>query len=100
MRANRIFVTIKSFKHKGLRKFFESGSKANIRAGQTKKIELILDRLDAATEIRDMNFPGSDFHPLKGDLKGFYSVHVNGNWTIIFRFGNGEASDVDLIDYH
>lgn len=53
-----------------------------------------------ALEVKDMNFPGSDFHPLKGDLKGCYSVHVNGNWTIIFRFEKGEANDVDLIDYH
>ena len=51
-------------------------------------------------EVKDMNFPGSNFHPLKGDLKDFYSVHVNGNWTIIFRFENGEANSVDLIDYH
>jgi proteic killer suppression protein len=48
----------------------------------------------------DMKFPGSDFHPLKGKLRGYYSVHVNGNWTIIFRFDNGKASDVDLVDYH
>ena len=65
-----------------------------------KKIELILDRLDGAVEPKDMNFPGSDFHSLKGSLKGFYSVHVNGNWTIIFRLENGDVFDVDLIDYH
>ena len=59
-----------------------------------------MDRLNAATEPKDMNAPGYDFHPLKGHLKKFYSVHVNGNWTIIFRFENGEANDVDLIDYH
>lgn len=47
-----------------------------------------------------MNFPGSDFHPLKGNLKKFYSVHVNGNWVVIFRFENGEAMNVDLVDYH
>lgn len=91
---------IKTFKHKGLKKFFDSGSKAGIQAAHAKRIELILDRLDAAMEAKDMNFPGSDFHPLKGELKGFFSIHVNGNWTIIFRFANGEASDVDLIDYH
>jgi proteic killer suppression protein len=91
---------IKTFKHKGLKKFFDSGSKAGIQAAHAKRIELILDRLDAAVEAKDMNFPGSDFHPLKGGLKGFFSIHVNGNWTIIFRFANGEASDVDLIDYH
>ena len=93
-------MTIKNFKHKGLRKFFEDGEKSGIQPAHAKKIERLLDRLDAAVEMRDMNFPGSDFHPLSGDLKGFYSVHVNGNWTIIFRFSNGEATDVDLTDYH
>jgi len=93
-------MAIKTFKHKGLQKFFESGSKAGIQAVHANKIVRILDRLNAATEPKDMNAPGYDFHPLKGNLKKFYSVHVNGNWTIIFRFENGEANDVDLIDYH
>jgi proteic killer suppression protein len=93
-------MTIKTFKHKGMKKFFDSGSKAGIYASHAKRIGLILDLLDAVLDVKDMNFPGSDFHPLKGKLKGFYSVHVNGNWTIIFRFENGEASDVDLVDYH
>ena len=73
---------------------------AQVIAAHANKIGRILDRLNAATEPKDMNAPGYDFHPLKGHLKKFYSVHVNGNWTIIFRFENGEANDVDLIDYH
>lgn len=93
-------MTIKNFKHKGLEKFFETGVKKGIQAAHVKKIARILDRLDAAVEVKDMNFPGSDFHPLSGDLKGFYSVHINGNWTVIFRFSEGEALDVDLVDYH
>lgn len=93
-------MVIKTFKHKGLKKFFDTGIKAGINAAHAKKIEYILDRLNAATEAKDMNFPGSNFHALKRELIGFYSVHVNGNWTIIFRFENGEAKDVDLIDYH
>lgn len=93
-------MVIKTFKHKSLKKFFETGSKAGIQAAHAKRIKLILDLLNSALEAKDMNFPGSNFHPLKGDLKGFYSVHVNGNWTIIFRFENGKANDVDLIDYH
>lgn len=93
-------MAIKAFRSKGLKKFFETGSKTGIQAAHAKKIALILDRLDAAVTVKDMNFPGSNFHQLKGDLKEFYSIHVNGNWTIIFRFENGEASDVDLIDYH
>jgi proteic killer suppression protein len=100
IKENENLVTIRTFKHKGLRKFFESGSKSGIQAAHAKRIKLILDLLNAAAEAKDMNFPGSDFHPLKGELKGFYSVHVNGNWTIIFRFENGEAKDVNLVDYH
>jgi toxin HigB-1 len=93
-------VAIKTFRHKGLKRFFETGSKSGIQTAHSSKIERILDRLNNAAEVKDMNAPGYDFHPLKGVLKDFYSVHVNGNWTIIFRFENGEASDVDLIDYH
>lgn len=93
-------MAIRSFKHKGLKNFFEFGSKAGILVAHASKIERILDRLNAATQTQDMNAPGYDFHPLIGKLKGFYSVHVNGNWTIIFRFENGDASNVDLVDYH
>ncbi len=100
MVLNENAVTIKTFKHKGLKKLFEFGSKAGVQASHVKKIQLILDLLNAALEAKDMNFPGSDFHQLRGSFKGFYSVHVNGNWTIIFRFENGEAIDVNLIDYH
>lgn len=93
-------MTIKNFRHKGLKKFFESGTRGGIQAAHENKIRRILDRLNATAEVKDMNAPGYDFHSLKGDLVGFYSVHVNGNWTIIFEFENGEAKNVDLIDYH
>ena len=93
-------MAIKSFKHKGLKKLFESGNKSGVQAVHASRMARILDRLHAASEAKDMNAPGYDFHPLKRDLKGFYSVHVNGNWTIIFRFENGDATSVDLIDYH
>ena len=93
-------MSTKSFKHKGLKKLFYSGVKAGIQNSLSKKIEIILDLLDAAQKAHDMNFPGSNFHSLKGNLKGFFSVHVNGNWTIIFRFEKGDAHDVNLIDYH
>ena len=99
MKGNVIFVTIETFKHKGLKKnvFWEQGW---IQAAHADRIGLILDMLNGALEVKDMNFPGSDFHSLKGGLKDFYSIHVNGNWTIIFRFEKGEAHDVNLIDYH
>lgn len=93
-------MPIKTFEHKGLKKFFEFGSKAGIQSAHSKRIERILDRLHSATDIQDMNAPGYDLHPLKGALKGFYSVQVNGNWRIIFCFENGEASNVNLVDYH
>ncbi len=64
------------------------------------KIKRILARLDEATNIKHMALPGFKLHPLKGDLKGFLAVWVSGNWRIIFRFENGNAYDVDLIDYH
>ena len=93
-------MPIKSFKHKGLKNFFESGSKSGIQPAHANKIRRMLDRLNSATEVRDMDAPGYDFHPLKGDLAGFYSIHVNGNWTIIFQFEKDYASNVDLVDYH
>lgn len=90
-------MTTRNFRHKGLKKFFESGTRVGIQAAHENKIRRILDRLNAAAEVKDMNAPGYDFHSLKGDRVGFY---VNGNWTIIFEFENGEAKNVDLIDYH
>lgn len=93
-------MVIRTFKDKGLKKFFDNGSKSGIQPALASKIELILDRLDAAANPKDMNFPGSNFHQLKCNLKKFYSVHMNGNWVIIFRFEKGEAMDVDLVDYH
>jgi proteic killer suppression protein len=93
-------VAIKTFKHKGLKKLFETGSKAGVNASHASRINLILDLLNAALEAKDMNFPGSNFHPLKGDRKGTYSVHVNDNWTITFRLEKGEAKEVNLEDYH
>jgi proteic killer suppression protein len=93
-------MVIASFKNKKLKKFFENGDRSGIQPSLVSKIELILDRLDASTHLKDMNFPGSDFHHLKGELKDYYSVHVNGNWCIIYRFIEGEALNVDLVDYH
>lgn len=90
---------IRSFRHKGLKRLYEKGDRSKINAQQANKIELILTVLDAATSPEDLNVPGFGFHSLKGDLKGFYSVWVNGNWRIIFRFDD-EPEDVDLTDYH
>lgn len=91
---------IKSFWHKGLQKFFFDGTKRGIQPKYAEKLADVLDLLDATSEIKDMNFPGSDLHPLKGDLRGFCSVKVSGNWRVIFRFEKGNVFDVDYVDYH
>jgi len=91
---------IKSFRHKGLENFFYDGSKKGIQPKHAQKLSDILDRLDAATIVEDMSFPGADLHPLKGDLKGNWAVRVSGNWRIIFMFHDGNAFVVDYADYH
>lgn len=91
---------IKSFKHKGLEDFFYSGSRKGIKPEHASRLERILDRLDAAGDIKDMNYPGSFLHPLAGDKKGFYSVKVSGNWRVVFKFAEGDAYIVDYDDYH
>jgi proteic killer suppression protein len=89
-----------SFRHKGLRHFYEAGSKAGIQGQQANRLRLILARLDASREPRDMNLPGLRLHPMSGDLAGFWSVSVSGNWRVIFRFDGQDACDVDYLDYH
>ncbi len=91
---------IRRFRHKGLRLLYDKGDRRRVRADQAEKIERILARLDEASEPSNMNLPGYRLHPLRGDLNGFWAVTVSGNWRIIFRFEDGHASDVDLIDYH
>ena len=91
---------IKSFRHKGLETFFYTGSKKGIRPEHTNRLERILDRLNAASNIKDMNYPGSNLHQLSGDKKGQYAVKVSGNWRVFFEFIEGEAYVVDYDDYH
>jgi len=91
---------IKSFKHKGLEDFFYSGKKRGINPEHANKLENILDRLNAASEIRDMNYPGSNLHKLTGDKKGQYTVKVSGNWRLFFEFIDGDAYIVNYADYH
>ena len=91
---------IKSFKHKGLEDFFYTGKKKGIRPEQANRLERILDRLNAANDIKDMNYPGSFLHQLKGDKAGQFSVRVSGNWRVFFKFENGDAYIVNYGDYH
>jgi len=91
---------IRSFKHRGLRMLYENEDARGIRPDLRDKVEDILGRLDVATSPEAMDLPGYRLHSLKGDLSGFWSVTVRANWRIIFRFGGGDAFDVELIDYH
>jgi proteic killer suppression protein len=91
---------IKNFKHKGLREFFFNGDTRGVAVDHIKKLRLILTKLNAMTTLADMNYPGSGFHHLKGELKGFSAVSVSGNWRIIFRFHEEQVFDVDYLDYH
>lgn len=92
---------IKSFNHKGLQAFFETGKKAGIRPDHAPKLGRLLSRLNESTSASDMNLPGWGLHPLQGrDLKGHYSVWVNGNWRMTFTFEGADAVLVDYQDYH
>ncbi|MBI2539187.1 MAG: type II toxin-antitoxin system RelE/ParE family toxin [Deltaproteobacteria bacterium] len=91
---------IQSFRHKGLQRLFVDGERKGVRPDLIEKIENILAVLSRARVPYDMNLPGFRLHPLKGDLKGFWSVTVRANWRIVFRFQDGDVWDVDLIDYH
>ena len=91
---------IKSFKHKGLEDFFNTGKKKGIRPEHAKKLERILDRLNAANEVKDMNYPGSGLHKLSGNKQGQYAVKVSGNWRLFFEFVKGDVYVVDYDDYH
>ncbi len=91
---------IKSFEHKGLKLFFETGRKAGIQPHHAAKLARQLARLNAARGPDDMNLPGWRLHPLVGDLAGHFSVTVSGNWRLTFRFESEHAVLVDYQDYH
>ena len=91
---------IERFRHKGLKRLFQQGDAKGVSPELIEKLENILFVLNRARRPEDMNLPGFGLHRLKGDLKGFWSVTVRANWRVIFRFEEGDAHDVDLIDYH
>lgn len=91
---------IQSFKHKGLKRLYEKGDVSLIRPDLVNVVSDILTLIDTAATVQALNLPGYRLHPLKGDLKGFWSMTVRANWRIIFRFEDGDAYDVELIDYH
>ena len=91
---------IRSFRDKRLRRLFEYGETKGLQAAHIQKVENILAVLNRARKPQDMDLPGFRLHRLKGELKDFWSVIVRANWRVIFRFEEGDAYDVDLIDYH
>jgi toxin HigB-1 len=88
------------FRHKGLAKFFATGSRSGIRPAHAGRLKLILATLNAATSPGDMALPGLKLHPLKGDLKGRWAVEVSGNWRVTFAFVGTDADELDYEDYH
>ena len=91
---------IQSFRHKGLRRFYEVGSVSGIQPKHAKRLRMLLAALDSSQTIDDMNVPGFRLHPLKGADKGRWSVWVNGNWRLTFEFRDGQAYVLDYEDYH
>lgn len=91
---------IQSFRHKGLRRFYESGSAAGVQPHHPKRLRMLLTALDTAQSIEDMDIPGFRLHQLKGEERGRWSVWVNGNWRVTFEFKDGHAYVLDYEDYH
>ena len=91
---------VRSIRHKGLKRLYEEDDPRGVVAEHAAKLRDILVRLDAAGTAADMDLPGFRLHPLKGALRGFWAVTVRANWRVIFRFVDGDALDVDYVDYH
>jgi len=91
---------IKSFKHKGLEKFYEKGSTKGIQPNHARKLRMQLIALDTAQSIEDMDIPGYRLHQLKGERKGYWSITVNANWRLTFEFVDGNVHILNYEDYH
>ena len=95
-----LLEVIRSFRHAGVERFFRTGSKAGIQPAHARKLENQLGTLNRASQPKDMDVPGWQLHPLKGDMDGHWAVSVSGNWRLTFRFDEGDAEVVDYVDYH
>jgi proteic killer suppression protein len=91
---------IRNIRHKGLATLYQDDETRGVHQAHVKRLRQILALLDSATTLADMDAPGLRLHPLRGDLQDFYSLTVSGDWRVIFRFENGDALDVDYLDYH
>jgi proteic killer suppression protein len=95
-----IILMVGTFRHKGLKRLFEKDQLSGVRADQAARIRDVLAHLDRAQLPADLDLPGYRLHTLKGSLKGYWSITASGNWRIVFRFEDGNAFNVDLVDYH
>lgn len=91
---------IQSFRHKGLKRLYEDDDPRGVHAEHLPKLRNILARMDAAVTVDDMNLPGFRLHRLQGQLQGLWSIVVRANWRVVFRFSDGEAFEIDYLDYH
>jgi proteic killer suppression protein len=91
---------IKSFKHKGFERLFTKGSTSGVQGDYAPRITLILDAIDAAEQVNELDLPDFRLHRLKGDKRNLWSLRVSANWRITFEFENGDAHILDLEDYH
>jgi proteic killer suppression protein len=94
------WLVIRSFRHRGIERFFQTGSKAGIQPRHATRLRILLTTLNLASSPLDMNREGWDWHPLKGELKEHWAVSVSGNWRLTFAFERGDAILVDYQDYH
>lgn len=91
---------IRSFKHKGLKLFFETGVASGVSGNHTDRLHVILTRLNASHSPEDMRLPGLRLHKLKGNFRDYYAVYVSGNWRVTFKFTGDNVIEVDYLDYH
>lgn len=91
---------IQSFRHKGLRRLFETGNASGVQAAHAKRLRMQLAALDTANTVDDMDIPGFRLHPLKGELLGRWAITVSGSWRVTFEFRDGNAHVLDYEDYH
>jgi proteic killer suppression protein len=91
---------IRRFKHRDLKRLYEDDDRRGLNPEHVAKIARVLAQLKRTTQPGDMDIPGFNLHPLKGDLVGYWSVTIRANWRVIFRLEDGDVTDVDLVDYH
>ncbi|MDO9478045.1 MAG: type II toxin-antitoxin system RelE/ParE family toxin [Pseudohongiella sp.] len=91
---------IKTFKHKGLKLYYETGNTRGIQSKHASRLRMQLAAMDSAMEVSDLDIPGYKLHPLKGDRKGIWAISVSGNWRLTFEFRDGHVYLLDYEDYH